>query len=509
MTETAERTEPVRTGLLIGGETVQPQESFPVHDPAAPDRVVGHAASAAPAHARQAVEAAHDSWADWSERAPERRAEILTEALGALDTGNEERTDLLVLENGKIRAEAAAEMAVFAQRCRLAATLAQELRHVRHHPAAGHQDMVASTSAAGAAPDGAGPRFRSEVSMLPLGVVTIIVPYNWPLAILAASLPYALVAGNTVVVKPPPTTPLSVVTTLQRLAARLPAGVLNIVTGTNEAVAPALEDPRVRRIVFTGSTNAGRTIMRTAAQNLTRVTLELGGNDPAILLDDVELDDAAVGRLEAGAFLTAGQVCMGIKRLYVHRSRFDEVVTALSAALGRHRVGHGLDPDSTMGPLNSARQRDFVRGLVDDARSAGREVREFGIVSGEARESGGYFLPPALVLDPAPHDRIVVEEQFGPVLPVIAYDDVDEAVDAANNDWSGLCSSVWTADPDRAARVAGRLRTGTTWVNDANAVAEDDRAPFGGFRQSGMGRELGIEGLIEMTEPHTVTYTRR
>ncbi|MFD0775345.1 aldehyde dehydrogenase family protein [Streptomonospora algeriensis] len=500
----------IRTGLLIGGETVETADSFPVHDPAAPDRVVGHAAAATREHTRRAVDAAQEAWPDWSGRDPQQRAEILTEALGALDSDSDQRTDLLVLENGKVRAEAAVEMSVFAQRCRLAAGLAEELRTVHHHPWASHADMVSTGGGAGAsgADDGV-PRFRTEVSRMPLGVVTIIVPFNWPLAILAASLPHALVAGNTVIVKPPPTTPLSVVRTLERLAQRLPAGVLNVVTGDNEGVAPALQDPRIRRIVFTGSTNAGRAIMSAATENMTRVTLELGGNDPAVLLDDVELDDVAVTRLVEGAFLTTGQVCMGIKRVYVPRSRFDELVARLSDALEEYRVGHGLAPESTMGPLNSAKQRDFVRGLMDDARSAGREVREFGTLSDEARESGGHFLRPALVLDPGPRERITVEEQFGPVLPVIAYDDLDEAVDAVNHDWSGLCSSVWSADHDRAADLAARLRTGTTWVNDANAVAQDDRAPFGGLRQSGMGRELGVEGLLEMTEAHTVTYTRR
>ncbi|MUL41773.1 aldehyde dehydrogenase family protein [Streptomonospora sp. PA3] len=509
MTATAGPEAQVRTGLLIGGQTVETPESTPVHDPAAPDRVVGYAAAATPEHTRRAVDAAQGAWQDWSRRDPQDRAGILTESLGALDADHDERTDLLVLENGKVRAEAAVEMGVFAQRCRLAAGLADELRRVRRHSWAGHADMVSTTGAEGGGGDESVARFSSEVSLMPLGVVTIIIPFNWPLAILAASLPYALVAGNTVIVKAPPTTPLSVVRTLERLAERLPAGVLNVVTGGNEGVAPALEDPRVRRIVFTGSTNAGRKIMAAAAGNITRVTLELGGNDPAVLLDDVDLNDVTITRLVEGGFMTTGQVCMGIKRVYAPRSRFDELVARMSESLDRYRIGHGLAPESTMGPLNSGKQRDYVRELLDDARANGREVREFGTVGDEVNEAGGHFLRPALVLDPAPDERIVNEEQFGPVLPIIAYDDLDEVVETINNDWSGLCSSVWTADDARAADLAGRLRTGTTWVNDANAVAQDDRAPFGGFRQSGMGRELGVDGLIEMTEAHTVTYTRR
>jgi acyl-CoA reductase-like NAD-dependent aldehyde dehydrogenase len=341
---------------------------------------------------------------------------------------------------------------------------------------------------------------------MPLGVVTIIVPYNWPLAILAASLPYALVAGNTVVVKPPPTTPLSVVKTLELLARGLPAGVLNVVTGSNEAVAPVISDPRVSRIVFTGSTQAGRTIMKAAAENMTRVTLELGGNDAGIVLEDAQLDDAAIERLVVASHLTTGQVCMGLKRLYVHRSRYDEVIDRMSEVLSAYIVGHGLDPEVTMGPLNSARQRDFVAELKAEAAAAGHEVREFGTLHDQAERSGGHFLLPSLVLDPSPDLRIVREEQFGPALPVLPFDDENAAIAAVNDDWSGLCSSVWSADPQRADDVARRLRTGTTWINNHNAVAEDDRAPFGGFRLSGIGRELGADGLLEFVEPHTITW---
>jgi acyl-CoA reductase-like NAD-dependent aldehyde dehydrogenase len=259
-------------------------------------------------------------------------------------------------------------------------------------------------------------------------------------------------------------------------------------------------------VVFTGSGAGGKAVLQLAASNLSRVTLELGGNDPALILDDAQLDAAALQRLSLACFLTTGQVCMAVKRIYVARSRYDELVSGLSGLLAAQRVGSGLLPSTTMGPLNTARQRDFVRSLCAEARGAGHEVRELGNIDPDALEARGHYLRPALVLDPNPGLRIVTEEQFGPVVPVLPFDDVEPLIDQLNSEWSGLGSSVWSADLERAAGVARRLRVGSTWINNASALAMDNRAPFGGFRQSGIGRELGSEGLREFTEPQTITF---
>ena len=219
-------------------------------------------------------------------------------------------------------------------------------------------------------------------------------------------------------------------------------------TGADDVLGPiVVGDPRIRHVCFTGSVAGGKRIMGMAAANLTNVTLELGGNDPAIVLDDANLDDEAIGRLASATFMTTGQVCMAVKRLYVPRARFDEVVDGLRAALDATRIGKGLDADATMGPLNTARQRDYVVELCDEARSAGAEVVEGGEYVG-IDASEGNFMRPALVLDPDRSLRIVTEEQFGPALPVIPYDDEAEAIAQANDTWSGLCSSVWSGDPD-------------------------------------------------------------
>ncbi|HVW90749.1 MAG TPA: aldehyde dehydrogenase family protein [Gaiellaceae bacterium] len=470
------------TPLLIGGEERDAADSFPVYDPANRE-LIGHAAAASAGDAEDAVRAAHEAWPGWAALPTAERVRLALASLEGLDSDADERAELLVHENGKTRMEATIDSLVLVGRFHQAAAVAA------------HVDEEETL---------AGPPFATTIAHVPVGVVTIIFPFNWPLAILGASLPYALMTGNTVVVKPPPTTPMSVVRTLRHLALALPPGVLNVVTGADGVVGPVVVgDPRVKHVCFTGSVRGGKQIMQAAAANLTRVTLELGGNDPAIVLPDAAFDQAEIERLAAATFMTTGQVCMAIKRLYVPRDRFDEVVSGLDAVLARTVVGSGLDAEVTMGPLHTEQQRDFVAELVTEAREAGAEVRESGTFACDP--ASGYYLLPSLVLDPARDLRIVTEEQFGPTLPVIPYDDEAEAIALANDTWSGLCSSVWSTDEEHAMRVARQLRTGVTFFNNHNATAVDERAPFGGFDQSGIGREMGREGLLEFTETHVMS----
>jgi acyl-CoA reductase-like NAD-dependent aldehyde dehydrogenase len=469
------------TPLLIAGEEREAADSFAVYDPSNRE-LIGHAAAASTADAEDAVRAAQEAWPAWAALSTAERVRLALASLDGLDSDADARAELLVRENGKTRMEATIDSLVLVGRF--------------HHAAAVAALVDAEETLAGP--------FATTIAHVPVGVVTIIFPFNWPLAILGASLPYALMSGNTVVVKPPPTTPMSVVRTLRHLALALPPGVLNVVTGADAVVGPVVVgDPRVKHVCFTGSVGGGKQIMRTAAANLTRVTLELGGNDPAVVLHDAAFDEPEIERLAAATFMTTGQVCMAIKRLYVPRARFDEVVSGLESVLARTVIGSGLDAGTTMGPLHAERQRDFVAELVDEARTAGAEVREAGTFACDA-ESGNY-LRPSLVLDPGGDLRIVTEEQFGPTLPVIPYDDEAEAVALANDTWSGLCSSVWSTDQEHAMRVARQLRTGVTFFNNHNATAVDERAPFGGFNQSGIGRELGREGLFEFTETHVMS----
>jgi acyl-CoA reductase-like NAD-dependent aldehyde dehydrogenase len=277
--------------------------------------------------------------------------------------------------------------------------------------------------------------------------------------------------------------------------------VLNVVTGADAVVGPVVVgDPRVKHVAFTGSTAGGKRIMGMAAANVTNVTLELGGNDPAVVLDDAVMDEATIGKIAMATFMTTGQVCMALKRLYVPRSMYGDAVDGLRSFLEGQKLGSGLNPEVTMGPLNMRHQREYVEELLAESRAAGTEV----IVAGEYADGdpgeGNYMLP-ALVLDPSADQRIVTEEQFGPALPVIPYDSLDEVVGAANDTWAGLCASVWSTDTEHAKSVGRQLRAGHVFFNNHNATAVDERAPFGGFGQSGLGRELGRdEGVLGFTE---------
>jgi acyl-CoA reductase-like NAD-dependent aldehyde dehydrogenase len=472
------------TRLFIDGSEVAASDRLEVRDPARPYEVVGHAAAASRSQALEAVAAAKRAYPAWSRRSPQERAEAVMASLRGLPEQHEADAELLTREIGKIRFESKVDLWVLNHRFELACGLADQV------------DVVTTLE---------GPPFRTDVAYTALGVVTIIIPFNWPLAILGASLPYALVAGNTVIVKPPPSAPLATTRVVQRIAAALPPGVLNVVTGRDDEIGEALvRNHDVAKVCFTGSPGGGRAVMALASATLTRVALELGGNDPALVLADARLDDESLSRLCGGVFDSTGQICMAAKRIYVHRSRYDEVVDGLSAALQRTVLGHGLDDATTMGPLHSRRQRDFVADLVDEAAASGAEVRTFGEIPSDLGE--GNFLRPTLVLDPDPGLRIVTEEQFGPSVPILPFDTVDDAIDAANDTWAGLCSSVWTEDPEEAARVGARLSSGYTWVNNHSAAFLDERAPFGGLRGSGLGREMGIEGLREFMDTHSVSF---
>lgn len=338
---------------------------------------------------------------------------------------------------------------------------------------------------------------RVEVHRKPLGVVGSITPWNWPLLIAIWHVIPALRAGNTVVIKPSEYTPLATMRFVELANGILPQGVLNIVTGGGDVGAAMVAHPGIAKIVFTGSTETGRRIMQAAAGNLKRLTLELGGNDAGIVLPDVDVKTVAE-KIFAASFHNNGQTCACLKRLYVHDSIYDAMCAELARLAGEAIVGDGLDPATQLGPVQNARQLAIVESLAADARQAGGRF----LCGGHRLERPGYFFAPTIVAGLRDGSRLVDEEPFGPILPVIRYADVDEVIARANANPQGLGGSVWSADSARATQLAMRLECGSAWVNEHGAIQPD--APFGGIKQSGLGVEFGRYGLEEYTSIQTV-----
>lgn len=476
--------------IIINGEarTALSGKTFDVFNPANPDELVGRAALAGIADAVAAVEAAHIAFPSWAALSFADRANYLNtvnEKLVADETELRERIRLFTREHGKILRESGMELSRLGDRFAMCARQADQLAENIHLEGQPHETIV---------------------TRHPRGVATLIVPWNWPLSILGAKLPQALISGNTVVIKLAEQCPLAPLKTLIIAAAVLPPGVLNVIASPpNEIGDVLLTHPSVRKINFTGSIAAGKMIMKKAADTLKALTLELGGNDAAVVLEDAELDDAAIGRLVMGTFATTGQICMSIKRLYVHRSRYQELLGRYKALTDAIVVGDGLDPDVTMGPINNEQQYLKVLDLINDARERGATVEELGQIKNKAVYEQGYFQRPTIVTDVSEDVRVVAEEQFGPVIPIMPFDSDEQALGWANGTNYGLCSSVWSSDTGRALSMAKQLEAGYTYINAHGPMAQDPRAPFGGIKQSGIGRNLGIQGTIEFMEPHSIS----
>ncbi|PIJ52511.1 aldehyde dehydrogenase, partial [Leucobacter sp. OLES1] len=340
----------------------------------------------------------------------------------------------------------------------------------------------------------------AELHYRPIGVVGAISPWNWPMMISIWQIAPSLRMGNTVVIKPAETTTLSVLALVAVMNQVLPAGVLNIVPGPGSTVGDALtRSPKIGKIMFTGSTPVGKRIIEASAGNVTRLTLELGGNDAGIVLPDVD-PKAIAEDLFWGAFINTGQTCAALKRLYVHDSVYDAVVEELAKVAAAVPMGVGVDEQNVLGPLQNRAQFDVVDRLVEAAKASGARV----VLGGEPdRDAVGYFYPTTLVADIDPHNDLVLEEQFGPALPIIRYSELDEAVRLANELEVGLGASVWSNDRDEAKRIAARLQAGTVWINSHGGL--HPQIPFGGAKQSGYGREFGVEGLKAVAEPQVVS----
>ena len=338
---------------------------------------------------------------------------------------------------------------------------------------------------------------RIEVHRKALGVVGSITPWNWPLMIAIWHVIPALRAGNTVVIKPSELTPLSTMRFVELANAVLPAGVLNVVTGNGTVGAALTSHEDVNKIIFTGSTPTGKHIMSSAAGNLKRLTLELGGNDAAIVLPDVDVNTIAA-QLFGACFHNNGQTCAALKRLYVHEDIYEDVCQAVAELAKNVVVGDGLQEGTELGPIQNAKQLQIVSELAEDAKANGGRI----LAGGNKVAGNGYFFEPTVVADLTDGSRLVDEEPFGPIVPIIKYANVDDAINRANANDSGLGGSIWSTDIAKATELAKRMECGSVWINTHGAIQPN--APFGGVKQSGFGVEFGLYGLEECTSLQSV-----
>ncbi|HMG37322.1 MAG TPA: aldehyde dehydrogenase family protein [Blastocatellia bacterium] len=475
--------------MLIGGEWVGSRsgELIEVMNPATGE-AVDTAPRATAEDARDAIDVAHQAFADWSDWTQARRADVLRKAVDLFRRNEKELAILLTKEQGKPLREATLEIRRFAHTIEYYAGLGKNIR-------GGYIPQI-------------DPGKYGLIIKRPLGVVGAIVPWNFPVSLMGNKIGPALLAGNTMVIKPAETTPLTDLRVVSLfLDAGLPAGVLNVVTGQGSIVGEEIvTNPKVRKIGFTGSTEVGRRVMASAARAIKRVTLELGGSDPMIVCDDADLDEAAKAAA-VGRFFNCGQACLAIKRLYLFESIADDFIDRVTARVKKLKVGNGMTDGVLMGPLHSESQRDEIESQVQDAVDRGARV-----IAGGRRPRGedfdsGYFYEPTL-LDGVPEDaRVATEEVFGPALPIFRVGHLDEAIEKANNSIFGLGSSIWTNDINRATKAAERIEAGYTWINSAQIIY--DELPFGGFKQSGVGKEHGIEALDYYTETKSVVVSTK
>jgi phenylacetaldehyde dehydrogenase len=461
---------------LLASLAPQAGESRTIFDPA-----TGTAVGEAPVHTlenlEQAVSAAVAAQPAWAATGHDARSAALLRAADAVERSAEELAQLLSREQGKPLngPNARFEVGACAAWLRAAATTPLE------------PEIVVD--------DG---ETRAELHYRPIGVVGAIGPWNWPMMITTWQIAPALRMGNAVVVKPSKMTPLSVLALLKVINEELPEGILTGISGDRTVGARLAEHPAVGKVMFTGSTAAGKEIIKSSADTVKRLTLELGGNDAGIVLPDADPKAIAEG-LFWGAFINTGQTCAALKRLYVHDDIYDAVCEELTNVAKAMPMGNGLDENNVLGPLQNKAQYEIVANLVEAAKASGARV----LLGGNPdTDQPGYFYPTTLVADVDNDNPLVAEEQFGPALPIIRYSTIDEAIQKANALDVGLGASVWSSDLATARDVATRIQAGTVWINKHGAV--DPRIPFGGAKQSGYGLEFGVEGLKHLGVPQVI-----
>jgi len=461
--------------LLINGRLEDGDAEMDVINPAT-EEVLAVAPRASKAQLEKAVAAAKAAFPGWSATPLAERRKALQAVAQIVQANAHELARLLTQEQGKPLADATGE----------AFGLAAMFHYFSQFdlPVKVIEDDASR---------------KVELHRKPLGVVGLIVPWNFPLILVGSKVPPALLAGNTVVLKPAPTTPLSTLRFAELIKDALPPGVLNVITDANDLGGELTKHPDVRKISFTGSSTTGKKVMSNAAETIKRITLELGGNDAGIVLDDADPKKAAQGIFQ-GAFRNSGQVCVAMKRLYVHESIYDRVCEELVSLANDAVVGDGLEQGTQFGPLQNRMQFEKVKTIIEDAGKHGK------VLTSGAVPKKGFFIRPTIVRDIADGTRLVDEEQFGPVLPVIKYSDPEDALARANASPYGLGASVWSSNPARAQALAERMDAGTVWINKHSELAPN--IPFGGAKESGIGAEMGEDSINEYTQLQVINAAR-
>ncbi|WP_369855859.1 aldehyde dehydrogenase family protein [Candidatus Thalassolituus haligoni] len=461
--------------MLINGRLVRHEQMMDVINPAN-ERVICQVPFATSTDAIQAIAAAKAAYPQWRNVSLEVRKNVLLNIADIIEQNSQELRQLITLEQGKPLAGSDMELMMSATVLRYFASLKLAPEVIRNDDSQ-----------------------RVELHRRPLGIVAAIIPWNFPVLMAVYKLAPALLAGNTLVIKPSPTTPLATLRLGELLQSVVPAGVINVLADRGD-IGPLLsQSTDVAKISFTGSTQTGRQVMASSAHNLKRLTLELGGNDAAIVLDDVNVEQVAEQIFDM-AFINSGQVCMSIKRIYVQEGVYDAMCAALAKRVADSVTGDGMDPATQFGPVQNRKQFDDIRNVLSLVPQYGR------ILAGGKIRTPGFFIEPTLVCDTDETSPIANEEIFGPVRSIMKFNTIDEAVSRANNSQYGLGGSVWSSDVEKAAAIAGRLECGISWVNQHFAMAPD--VPFGGVKQSGMGVEFSEHGLDEYTSIQSLVVAK-